>query len=79
MHYDEKNVLVLGGGVSGIAAALLLLSKGCKVTLADSNDKAELKADLQVLPDEPLLLHMLYEFLGYIPAMQDRCTLPGLY
>jgi len=42
MHYDNKNILILGGGISGVAAALLLLSKGSKVTLADCNSNTGL-------------------------------------
>ncbi|MDD2599139.1 MAG: UDP-N-acetylmuramoyl-L-alanine--D-glutamate ligase [Kiritimatiellae bacterium] len=47
MNFDGINALVLGGGVSGAAAARLLISKGARVTLADGNDTAALRAALE--------------------------------
>ncbi len=41
------NVLVLGGGLSGQAAALLLLDRGCRVTLADAGDASLLEEQLR--------------------------------
>ncbi len=42
MKYSGKNVAVLGAGLSGTAAALLLQSKGAEVTVLDSADEAKL-------------------------------------
>jgi UDP-N-acetylmuramoylalanine--D-glutamate ligase len=42
MKYSGKNVAVLGAGLSGTAAALLLRSKGAEVTVLDSADEAKL-------------------------------------
>lgn len=50
MNFDANiNALVLGGGISGEAAALLLLDRGCRVTLADSRDAAELEKKLRAV------------------------------
>ena len=38
--YDRVNALVLGAGLSGEAAALLLLSRGGRVLLADEGDES---------------------------------------
>ena len=42
MHYSNKNVAVLGAGLSGAAAALLLRSEGADVTVLDSADEKKL-------------------------------------
>ena len=42
MSYSGKNVAVLGAGLSGTAAALLLRSKRAEVTVLDSADEAKL-------------------------------------
>src|SRR6476661_2610292 len=42
MKYSGKNVAVLGAGLSGTAAALLLRSKDAEVTVLDSADEAKL-------------------------------------
>ena len=42
MTYSGKNVAVLGAGLSGTAAALLLRNKGAEVTVLDSADEAKL-------------------------------------
>src|SRR5436190_6775678 len=42
MKYSGKNVAVLGAGLSGTAAALLLRSKEANVTVLDSADEAKL-------------------------------------
>ena len=53
-----KNVLVYGMGKSGLAAARLLLSKGCRVFLYDDggiDEKAEPLVGLGALPLDDLL------------------------
>ena len=42
MRYSNQNVAVLGAGLSGAAAALLLKSEGAKVTVLDSADEKKL-------------------------------------
>ena len=42
MRYQNKNVAVLGAGLSGAAAALLLRSEGASVTVLDSADEQKL-------------------------------------
>ena len=49
--YDNLNVLVLGGGLSGAWAARLLLSRGCTVTVLDEKAELEIKC-LREMPDE---------------------------
>jgi UDP-N-acetylmuramoylalanine--D-glutamate ligase len=41
-RYTEQNVAVLGAGLSGSAAALLLRSEGAEVTVLDSADESQL-------------------------------------
>jgi UDP-N-acetylmuramoylalanine--D-glutamate ligase len=42
VRYQDKNVAVLGAGLSGTAAALLLKEEGAKVTVLDSADEKKL-------------------------------------
>jgi UDP-N-acetylmuramoylalanine--D-glutamate ligase len=42
LRYEKKNVAVLGAGLSGTAAALLLKSEGANVTMLDSAEEAKL-------------------------------------
>lgn len=56
MNFDGINALVLGGGVSGAAAARLLISKGADVTLADGKDTPALRAALQQASAEGIRL-----------------------
>ena len=51
MRFEVLNVLVLGGGLSGISAARLLLSKGSQVTLVDSGDSDRLSAETAQVMD----------------------------
>jgi UDP-N-acetylmuramoylalanine--D-glutamate ligase len=49
-RYEKQNVAVLGAGLSGTAAALLLVSEGAQVTMLDSaNEKDLLKSTLDNL------------------------------
>jgi UDP-N-acetylmuramoylalanine--D-glutamate ligase len=42
LRYNKKNIAVLGAGLSGTAAALLLKSEGANVTVLDSAEEAKL-------------------------------------
>jgi UDP-N-acetylmuramoylalanine--D-glutamate ligase len=42
MHYKNQNIAVLGAGLSGSAAALLLKSQGAQVTVLDSAEEKKL-------------------------------------
>ena len=42
MRYKNQNIAVLGGGLSGSAAALLLRSEGAQVTVLDSAEEKNL-------------------------------------
>ena len=44
MNWNDKNVLVIGTGVSGIAAADLLIQVGAKVILFDGNEQVKKEA-----------------------------------
>lgn len=50
MELAAKNVIVVGLGVSGIAAVRLCLSNGARVTATDSRPASELSEELQKLP-----------------------------
>jgi len=64
MKIEEQRVLVVGTGISGIAAAELLLKKGAEVTIFDGNkelDTAKLYEKSPVLREVPLILGELTE------------------
>ena len=42
MRYNEQNIAVLGAGLSGTAAALLLKAEGARVTVLDSAEEKNL-------------------------------------
>src|SRR5512142_2973081 len=50
MDLAGKNVIIVGLGVSGIAAARLCLSSGAKVTATDSRPASELNQEIRALP-----------------------------
>jgi len=52
MDLQNKRVLVVGLGKSGVAAALFLKSKGARVTVSDSKTPDELKEEIPRLLDE---------------------------
>src|SRR3984957_14820301 len=52
MDLDNKRVLVVGLGKSGVASALFLKSRGARVTVSDSKPEAELRQEIL-----PLLEH----------------------
>ncbi len=54
MDLKNRNVLIIGSGISGIAAAKLLADEGCNITLSDSNvklDKAKIEENLGNIKD----------------------------
>lgn len=53
----DKKILVLGGGVSGTAAAAFLQKKGAAVTLADNKTKDRLSRQVLALADAGVKLH----------------------
>ena len=60
----DQKVLVMGTGISGIAAAELLLDQGAQVTLYDGNAKLDTAALYEKAPgmrDVPLILGELTE------------------
>jgi UDP-N-acetylmuramoylalanine--D-glutamate ligase len=49
MHLQDKRVLVVGLGKSGVASALFLKSRGARVTVSDSKPEAELRKEILLL------------------------------
>ena len=49
MDLDNKKVIVIGGGISGFAAAKLAKKLGANVILSDANEKLREKHDLTSL------------------------------
>jgi UDP-N-acetylmuramoylalanine--D-glutamate ligase len=49
---NEKRVLVVGLGKSGVASALFLKSKGARVTVSDTKPQDQLKDEIPVLLDQ---------------------------
>ena len=58
MKYSGKNVAVLGAGLSGTAAALLLRSEGAAVTVLDSAEESRLlKSTIENLRSRGITVH----------------------
>lgn len=51
MELQDKRVLVVGLGKSGVASALFLKSRGARVTVSDSKPEAELRNEILLLLD----------------------------
>jgi UDP-N-acetylmuramoylalanine--D-glutamate ligase len=51
MQLNNKRVLVVGLGKSGVASALFLKSRGARVTVSDSKPEAELRNEILLLLD----------------------------
>src|ERR1700739_1354697 len=51
MELNNKRVLVVGLGKSGVASALFLKSRGARVTVSDSKPEAELRNEILLLLD----------------------------
>lgn len=49
MELNDKRVLVVGLGKSGVASALFLKSRGARVTVSDSKPEAELRREILLL------------------------------
>lgn len=49
MEWKDKRVLIVGAGISGVAAALLARSRGARVSLSDAKEEKDIKCDLQPL------------------------------
>ncbi len=49
MDLNNKRVLVVGLGKSGVASALFLKSRGARVTVSDSKPESELRAEILLL------------------------------
>src|SRR3984885_13710533 len=49
MDLDNKRVLVVGLGKSGVASALFLKSRGARVTVSDTKPEAELRNEILLL------------------------------
>jgi UDP-N-acetylmuramoylalanine--D-glutamate ligase len=52
MDLNNKSVLVVGLGKSGVASALFLKSRGARVTVSDSKPEAELRKEILQLLDQ---------------------------
>ena len=69
-----RRVAVVGGGVSGLAAARLLVAKGADVLVSDSSPREKVSADLLALP-------VRFEFGGHTEALLQQALLvvsPGV-
>src|ERR1700704_4700632 len=51
MDLNNKRVLVVGLGKSGVASALFLKKRGARVTVSDSKPEAELRDEILLLLD----------------------------
>ncbi len=75
----DKNCLVFGMGVSGCAAAALLLRMGSKVTLFDENEGGKIKEDLLSYKDSGRLNAYTVKLPEEVKAGTDMLVLsPGI-
>lgn len=75
MNADGKKVLVVGTGISGIAASELLVEKGVDTILYDSNEKlceADIRARSEKLKNIPVILGQLSQDL------MEQCSIAVL-
>jgi UDP-N-acetylmuramoylalanine--D-glutamate ligase len=56
MDVNNKRVLVVGLGKSGVASAIFLKSRGARVTVSDTKPQAELKNEIPVLLDQGIVV-----------------------
>jgi len=69
MDFNNKNILVLGAGVSGVAVAGILRDLGASTTLSDAKPKESIKADLRGLENKGVVMAL---------GRQDEALLPGI-
>ena len=48
-YFKNKNILILGAGISGISAAEVLSAHGANVTLSDTKERKDLKSPIHIL------------------------------
>ncbi|PYK30015.1 MAG: UDP-N-acetylmuramoyl-L-alanine--D-glutamate ligase [Verrucomicrobia bacterium] len=85
MRYSNQKVAVLGAGLSGMAAALLLKDEGANVTVLDSADESKLlKSTIETLRGQNI--HVIsgdaadrdsgtYDFVVLSPGIDPACAL----
>lgn len=79
MELKDKTFLVVGTGISGIAAVKLLVRKGAEIILFDSNAKLEYEEIRKKLPDGVELTLILGELPGEVMDRIDIAVLsPGV-
>ncbi|MGN0306629.1 MAG: UDP-N-acetylmuramoyl-L-alanine--D-glutamate ligase [Lachnospiraceae bacterium] len=79
MEFKNKNILVAGCGISGISAALLLIKKGARVILFDSNenvDKEKVREKLGRAEGVKIITGELPE--GIIQSLELAVLSPGI-
>ncbi|RJQ33271.1 MAG: UDP-N-acetylmuramoyl-L-alanine--D-glutamate ligase [Actinobacteria bacterium] len=76
--YQGKKVLVLGLGLSGIAAALKLKSLGAEVTAIDSNRSTALKQASKELQNQEIEVHLGGLRSQYLTNAKLIVTSPGI-
>lgn len=78
-RYENKNVAVLGAGLSGTAAALLLKSEGANVTVFDSADESKLlKATLDNLRSQNVRIVAGVDANGNAEKFDFAVVSPGI-
>ena len=73
MDFTDKRVLVVGTGVSGVAAIRLLAAKGAKPVVLEGNEKADRRQLKRLAKGHSCKLHCTYILL----PMHDRRGLTG--
>lgn len=74
----ELKVIIVGGGIGGLSAALCLVAKGFRVTVLEQSDRiTEIGAGVQISPNGNRVLHGLglgeaLEAVAFRPQMSER-------
>jgi len=56
VELNNKRVLVVGLGKSGVASALFLRSRGAQVTVSDSKPQEQLSEEIPILLDHGIII-----------------------
>ncbi|HLB32617.1 MAG TPA: UDP-N-acetylmuramoyl-L-alanine--D-glutamate ligase [Chthoniobacterales bacterium] len=78
MNYSGTNIVVLGLGRSGLAAARLLKHAGARVTVNDSGHDERLQKQAALLQSEGITVHLGHEALSDAVAYDQAILSPGI-
>ena len=78
MKFANKKIVVLGAGVSGIAAALILQQEGAKVILSDTRTREQLRHDVAPLEKAGVSVILGEQSLALLSSVDCLVLSPGV-